>query len=163
MPITGSVSNFDNIKDQVEAAGYANPNRKFIIMADFYGGCGIADLWADDQPDPVANANVVMNSYSVIWKDCWNYGEPHELMHMLGGVQWTAPHTTGGGHCRYSYEQMCYNDGGPTAVQRILCANTTNAHWKFDCGDDDYFAYNPASTYLQTHWNAANSPFLQAN
>jgi hypothetical protein len=58
---------------------------------------------------------------------------------------------------------MCYDDdaSGPT-VMTVVCPPEQEA--LLDCGDNDYFNTNPASgTYLATHWNTANSSFLQAD
>ena len=53
---------------------------------------------------------------------------------------------------------MCYNDGTATMTAGL------RRHQKFDidCNNDDYFNTNPADgSYLATHWNTANSPFLE--
>ena len=56
---------------------------------------------------------------------------------------------------------MCYDDdaSGPV-VMTVVCPPEQEA--LLDCGDNDYFNTNPASgNYLATHWNTANSSFLQ--
>jgi hypothetical protein len=92
---------------------------------------------------------------------CWNYGEAHELMHNLGGVQLDAPNTSGGGHCIDEYDEMCYDDDGNGPVKMSLICPSSQATL-FDCNGDDYFlAATPAAgTYLASHWNTAESRFL---
>jgi serine protease len=56
---------------------------------------------------------------------------------------------------------MCYDDdaSGPV-VMTAVCPPEHEA--LLDCGDDDYFNTNPAAgNYLATHWNTADSSFLQ--
>lgn len=83
-------------------------------------------------------------------------------MHNLGGVLNSAPHSSGYGHCIDDYDVMCYRDGSPLAVQ-VVC--TDRAHdYRYDCGKDDYFHPSPApGSYLDLHWNTANSSFLAAD
>jgi hypothetical protein len=101
----------------------------------------------------------------------------HEVTHNLGAVQNTAPHSSGhvgvndAGHCYDEYDLMCYNDGGDEWVPYVdpncdgaLTAPPdiySSAAQAWDCNKDDYFSVNPApGSYLDTHWNAANSVFL---
>jgi len=56
---------------------------------------------------------------------------------------------------------MCYDDdaSGPV-VMTTPCPTEQEA--LLDCDDDDYFNTSPpAGNYLATHWNTANSSFLQ--
>lgn len=101
----------------------------------------------------------------------------HEVTHNLGAVQNTAPHSSGhvgtndAGHCYDENDLMCYDDGGDqwipftdpncdgdgTPASDIY--TTTAQAW--DCNKDDYFSMSPApASYLDTHWNAADSVFL---
>ena len=56
---------------------------------------------------------------------------------------------------------MCYDDDGAgPVVMANVCLPEHEA--LLDCGDDDYFNTNPpAGSYLASHWNTANSSFLQ--
>jgi hypothetical protein len=84
-----------------------------------------------------------------------------ELMHNLGGVQLTAPHTSGGYHCIDEYDVMCYSDTPRHPTMTYPCDTVGLDRTRFDCGDDDYYNTNPgANTYLATHWNPANNQFL---
>ncbi|GMA87322.1 hypothetical protein GCM10025868_25720 [Angustibacter aerolatus] len=79
----------------------------------------------------------------------------HELMHNLGAVQASAPHSTTEGHCTDEYDVMCYVDGGlnprtgNTATTTTVCkgtaANPRADDALFDCRHDDYFNLFPGS------------------
>ena len=82
--------------------------------------------------------------------------EIHELIHLLGAVNKSAPNSNGFGHCTDDFDIMCYGEQGVSTVPR--CATPVE---QLDCGADDYFNARPsAGSYLSTHWNTANSRFL---
>lgn len=94
--------------------------------------------------------------------ECWGRGgtgartEIHELIHLLGAVNKSAPNSNGLGHCTDDHDIMCYGEQGVSTVPR--CATPVE---QLDCGADDYFNARPsAGSYLSTHWNTANSRFL---
>lgn len=94
--------------------------------------------------------------------DCWGRGgtgaltEIHELIHLIGAVNKSAPNSNGFGHCTDDFDIMCYGEQGVSTVPR--CATKVE---QLDCGADDYFNARPsAGSYLSTHWNTANSRFL---
>jgi hypothetical protein len=100
-------------------------------------------------------------------------GLMHELGHLLGAVQCSAPHTScpagerGHHHCYEEQDIMCLEDGGSyfahggEIVDRCPDATTLASRW--DCGRDDYFSVDPApGSYLATHWNTYDSLFLEA-
>jgi hypothetical protein len=161
--ISGDIYNFGNIKNQLRAAGYNSAYRKYLVMVDAYSYqyniCGQGDVYGDDRPTQ-DNWNNTGNEFAVVWHDCWNYAEPHEFMHMLGGVQPGAPYATPGYHCYDQNDVMCYDDdgAGPVTVQ-ARCTNTVSI-WRYDCFKDTYFHAGTASGWLATHWNAANNRFL---
>lgn len=79
-------------------------------------------------------------------------------MHNLGGVQNDAPNTTMAGHCRDETDTMCYADGGTLGTMLSVCAGSEHL---LDCREDDHYSTAPpAGSYLATHWNPADSSFL---
>jgi alpha-tubulin suppressor-like RCC1 family protein len=136
----------------------ANYNRNFILFVDANKYCGLGTLSPDHQPGLLNQSN--NGGYSRIDAGCWS-GRflAHELGHNLGAVQWTAPNSTGVGHCNDDYDVMCYSDS-PQAQYRIDCPDA-NSENLYDCNNDDYFHTDPPpGSYLDTHWNAANNVFL---
>lgn len=159
--ISGDINDFGNIKKQLKAQGRTNPYHKFLVWVDGGTGCGIGDVYVDSRPGQ-ENYNNLGGMFAVVWKGCWNYAEPHEVMHTLGTVQTSAPHATGGLHCWDLHDVMCYDDGSRNSTMRILCDSTVNV-WRYDCGKNDYFNSRlpvGSSNYLYNHWNVANSRFL---
>lgn len=153
--------NFSGSVYDVQQAGHSRSDRKYIMWVDNNIYCGIAQFISDDRSG-TNNANNGGPSYSRIDSGCWGLNssvETHELIHNLGGVQFSAPHTTGGGHCTDEYDRLCYTDSRevtmtypcPLSFERLL-----------DCNKDDYFYAGtpPAGNYLATHWNIATSVFL---
>ncbi|MBG6214920.1 hypothetical protein RCH23_002646 [Cryobacterium sp. CAN_C3] len=146
---------------------YISNDRLYIAyidqVQDSYPFGGQGELSIDDQPDPGLNANndsrprYSMSAYldmSVI---------AHEVGHNIGAVQYTAPHSTQGGHCYDDADLMCYHDGGPYfAMGGTMTFTCPGIDWAIDCHDDDYYypGAAPASNYLATHWNTSNSGFL---
>ncbi len=101
----------------------------------------------------------------------WPEGMLHEITHNLGGVQWSAPHSTQPvglqdpryGHCWQGYDVMCYlEDAGAAHAMRNDCPRIGGAiPQTYDCGHDDYFNPSPAAgSYLATHWNVYDNDFL---
>ena len=124
------------------------------------GGFGSVLFSRDGQPAPGANS-----------RGWWPEGMLHEITHNLGGVQWSAPHSTQPagmanpryGHCWQGYDVMCYlEDAGASHAMRNDCPRIGGAiPQAYDCGRDDYFNPGPpAGSYLATHLNVYNTAFL---
>jgi hypothetical protein len=158
---TNGDDTYGNTVAELQSVGLNRSDRKYLIWVDSNVYCGVASFTSDDSAG-LTNANNTGSGYARTDNGCWgktNSAEAHELMHILGGVQLSAPHSTGGGHCTDEYDQMCYGDG-PNVAMTYPC-NSLSRDRLFDCNHDDYFSTNPpAGSYLATHWNTASSSFL---
>lgn len=147
-----------NTITELEAHGYQDLNRKYVVFMDAAGGCGIStmsydDLWTGQNP------NNIGDTFGLIYKSCWSdVIAAHELMHQLGALQLSAPHATSDHHCYDGYDNMCRpTDGTPL---QIICADLAQGSL-FDCNHDDYFSTDASpGSYLDTHWNTAVSQFF---
>jgi hypothetical protein len=149
---------------ELTALGYNRTDRKYIIFMDANVYCGIGTIQDDDVPGP-DNRNNNGPSYGRTDAGCWN-GMPvaHEHMHNLGGVQLSAPNASGGWHCTDEYDVMCYSDAPNYPPMNFVCTDPSRDSTRFDCNFNDYYNTNPVpGSYLDTHWNAANSIFLIGN
>jgi hypothetical protein len=171
---------FDAILADVHAAVPATSQRRnYLIYADYMGGGGFpaagqGELWDDDSPGAGNFANngelnaVAYGSGAAYFSSSnqatGNIVPLHEITHMLGGVQDSAPHSTLAGHCFDEYDVECYADGGTHGQpgdMTYTCGSSSNQ--LYDCGGDDYFNPNPAGgSYLATKWNTYNNVFLCA-
>jgi len=157
-----SVTDFSQTISSLLTAGYNRSDRKYLIWMDNNTYCGIADVFYDDIPGLSNASNGAGAEFARVDTGCWGVAgqsvEAHELMHALGGVQTTAPHSTPYNHCTDESERMCYLDGSGPPMQQVCATSHENV---FDCNHDDYFSTAPAGgSYLATHWNTANSSFL---
>lgn len=175
-PSSTPLTNYSQVAQAMVNHGYKDPNIKYLIW-DYTTNpsfCGVGSVAGDDQPSVANNASNNQTGYAVVAPGCWGTNsELHELSHGLGAVNLSAPHTSGGYHCIDDHDVMCYADKAPdykvaTNGKTVYVAgNCTNQVFEFllDCNDDDYFntgtAAKTAGNYLNTHWNVANSPFLQ--
>ncbi len=143
---------------ELQSLGFNRTDRKYIVFVDAHVYCGIGGISGDDQPGP-GNRNNSGPDYGRVDNGCWGAVTPaHELMHTLGGVQFSAPHSAQEWHSYDGWDIMSRPTNG-TPIQ-VLCADSSFGSL-FDCNHDDYFNTNAlAGSYLATHWNAANSQFL---
>ena len=135
---------------------------------------GSGGLWQDDRPE-AWNLSNGGGTLAYIYPSCFDYAYDiadapaylaHELMHTLGAVQHSAPHSTGE-HCwddpAYGFDGadiMCYDDHG-VDISYFYSRCPSTYPETFDCGKDDYFNPFPAaSSYLATHWNTARNIYL---
>lgn len=148
----------------LQAAGYGSANRKYMLWVDANVYCGIAQLYTDDSETNNYNDGTFA-MYARSDNGCWGYSYPnveaHELMHNLGAVQSNSPNHSPYGHCLDDKDTMCYADG-PGVVVSMACPRVENERL-FDCNKDDYFSTSPAlGSYLDSHWNTADSGFLHS-
>ena len=155
---------FTDTKNELVAKGFNRTDRKYLAFVDAYRYCGISQVYYDDKPtaDNWSNGHPeVPGELSRVDAGCWGHSasvEAHELIHVLGGVQTSAPHATSKNHCTDEYDRLCYDDGSGATLS-VACPSSHEA--LFDCRHDDYFSTAPApGSYLATHWNTANSAFL---
>ncbi|MFC3687165.1 hypothetical protein [Aquipuribacter hungaricus] len=157
----GGLASFDASIRALQAQGYSDPARKYLMWTDATVLCGIALQYLDDQPGQGNANNGLYPQYARTDSGCWGgtYSvEAHELVHTLGGVQRSAPNSTAAGHCRDESDRMCYVDGAGV-VMRQVCPGENEA--LLDCGADDYFSTFPVvGSYLDGRWNSADSRFL---
>ena len=150
---------FANTTSELKALGYTDAGRKYHVWMDANVYCGIGQVWPDDRPG-LTNANASSVSIARSDNGCWGYSEIHELFHGLGAVQLSAPNSAGQYHCDDEYEVMCYVDSSGTPMRKVCDASHENL---LDCNHDDYFNTAPEpNSYLATHWNTADSPFLSS-
>jgi hypothetical protein len=171
-----AAADFDPMIAEIKAKGYNRTDRIYLSFVDTTTSniCGIATLFDDDRANGSLNWNNVGPSFARVDAGCWS-GDlaGHEVMHTLGGVQNSAPHTTFnpadpdtyfGGHCIDEWDIMCYSDVSQALhlpPMEIHCPDDNLDVTRFDCGDDDYYNTSPASgTYLANFWNPANNRFL---
>jgi hypothetical protein len=156
----GALSSFGATIQAVQALGYRDPSRKYLMFADAKALCGIGTLYTDARP--TGNNNDTRTSWARIDAGCWSGSTSvaaHELTHNLGGVLPGAPHVTANSHCWDEHDLMCYDDKSGAAMQ-TLCPDKQQGQL-LDCGNDDYFSTAPAAgTWLATSWNTASSSFL---
>ena len=150
---------FPDIVAAARQAGYGTGPTHYLVFYDgpTGGACGIASYRRDESlsSDNVANLG---GGYGIVYSGCW-FGETpmHEAAHLMGAVQYGAPHSTGtGGHCSEEVDVMCYSPDGGNLNQSGVTTNCDGAA-RFDCGFDDYFDSAPEpGEYLESHWNVGS-------
>ena len=108
--------------------------------------CGWATIREDSRPGPENENN--LPSFATVIRRCLGYHTvAHELLHSIGAVQMTAPHSDGRFHSRQ------------LDIMGMQNADLCGDYSTIDCGNDDYFSLQPVG-YLVEHWNSADSIFL---
>jgi hypothetical protein len=163
---------------ELAAHGFDRSDRKYLVWVDAYVFCGIATVKPDDRPSQnnANNGNGQPGMVARVDRGCWGRVNPsietHELVHVLGGAQPSAPNANDNFHCTDDAEVLCYDDDGlldglvwAHGRQVPLRSVCDPAHERLlDCGHDDYFHTDPpAQSYLATHWNVAASSFLTSD
>lgn len=168
---------FGATMNELREKGYKWKSRKYLVWVDHHTKhCrGIANRYFDDSPgkgnynngqEPQFARIDITGDQGTSTRDCgnssWLVGETeaHEIGHMLGAVQGSAPHSSkkvGGkaGHCFEEWDIMCYADeaqGVSESEIRWNCPGPAYDDLFLDCGRDDYWNVDPtlpaANTYL---------------
>lgn len=159
---SAALEDFGSTIRAVSRMGFDRPDRKYIMWADSDRLCGIAGVSLDERKRNNANDGA-RPGYARVDRPCWGYEGSvvaHEVTHTLGAVLPTAPNATPSGHCTDEYDLMCYPDA-PGVVMETVCIDR-GRDLLLDCNNDDYFHPNPPpGSWLSTHWNVADSSFLQ--
>lgn len=154
---TGTQS-FGQSINELYSLGFSQTDRDYLMFADAHVYCGISTMEYDDLPGPANRSNLAPH-FARVDSGCWSgVIAAHEMMHTFGGVQFSAPHSDSNAHCNDGYDNMCDHSGH---LITYPCADPAGDNL-FDCNHDDYFYAGtpPASNYLATHWNTADSFFL---
>jgi hypothetical protein len=169
------IANLGGTAAELAAHGFDRSDRKYLVWVDAYVFCGIATVKPDDRPSQnnANNGDGQPGMVARVDRGCWGRVNPsieaHELVHVLGGAQPSAPNANDNFHCTDDADVLCYDDDGlldglvwAHGRQVPLRSVCDPAHERLlDCGHDDYFHTDPpAQSYLATHWNVAASSFL---
>ncbi|MGH2615325.1 MAG: hypothetical protein ACRDJC_08805 [Thermomicrobiales bacterium] len=156
-----ALEGFGSLIQKMHEAGHDQIDRKYLMMVDDRIFCGVGTYAGGSKADDVNTEAHDFTGYARVDLPCWDAGSmAHELSHTLGAVQNSAPHTSRGGHCIDEWDVMCYSDEPFKPKMKFLCEDGAN-DFRLDCGNDDYFAARPANgSYLDRHWNMADSHFL---
>ncbi|MCA1571948.1 MAG: Ig-like domain-containing protein [Chloroflexi bacterium] len=154
-----ALGSFDAMIAELRGRGFADDTRSYHAWVEASAYCGIGTIYGDDRR--TGNWNEQYAHYARSDRPCWTANTAaHEIVHNLGGVQNSAPNSTGGLHCRDEHDVMCYPDGAPRGQMVTVCADATGED-RLDCRGDDYFSTPPApGSYLAGHWNVADSSAL---
>ncbi|MBA3450515.1 MAG: hypothetical protein H0T18_04815, partial [Chloroflexia bacterium] len=159
---TAAINSFGTMIQAMQAAGFDDLDRKYLMLVDANVYCGIGTFAGGTGADSPSTQAHDFTGYARVDLPCWDSGTmAHELSHNLGAVQNSAPHTSRAAHCIDEWDVMCYSDPPDFPQVEIVCPDETYDVTIFDCNNDDYFHTNPpAGSYLDTHWNTADSRFL---
>lgn len=142
----------------------SRPDRNHVVFVpDLICGpvAGWAEIAQDDEPGPSNEANTggrLAVAFNLLAET-----PLHEIVHTLGAVNHSAPHSDQLGHCYDIDDLMCYGYGraapGGTPVLHP-CPDQAPIS-PLDCNKDDYFNPDPApGSHLARNWNVYNSAFL---
>lgn len=157
----GDLADFGRTRSALLGQGYDRADRKYLVFADSTVYCGIGDF-ADDDSKTSANKSNVGREFARVDSGCWDANTAtHELGHTLGAVSNSAPDSSRSGHCVDESDVMCYSDSPYFPAMQQRCP--TSHENRLDCNHDDYYSTSPApGSYLATHYNVADNPFLAA-
>ncbi|MDX6442883.1 MAG: hypothetical protein QOE43_2612 [Gaiellaceae bacterium] len=147
--VPAGVSTFEGIVEAVRAAGFADPDKGYLVYFDGslhvgteYGVCGESSL------DDVAFA------YSIVYlQTCGQVASDdtraviaiHEMTHGMGAVPSEAPHSCDSGH-------VC--DSANDLMKAVFESEDTLANLQLDVGRDDYYRHSG------NWWDVVNSGLL---
>ena len=163
--VPDTVASFAGLVGALQQKGLTSTSRKYLVAwddAQTAGAfCGLGQLMPDSSPglNNESETQPTGALFAAVQPVCWTPSvAAHEVMHTLGAVQNDAPNASGYGHCTDESDIMCYVDHAGV-VMRQVCPLSQEA--LYDCNNNDYFNTNPpAGSYLKTHWDPANSGFL---
>ena len=174
LTLTQESFTFYAMADELTARGYQSANAKLLVFYDGrWNGCtcgGWSYIPGGDSPSEYNPNNFGWWAISAVFMG--NYGASngwmtdevilHEETHGMGGVQPSAPHSSGGWHCNDGWDIMCYADGAKNSSYGTSCfpvgQSSVGALQPYDCNHDDYFHPSPPpGSYLATHWNVGGA------
>jgi hypothetical protein len=145
---------------------------KYVIFYDQpetgWSGVGFGYFTGDgDTKIRRDNPNRNYTTSAILYPEFWDsLTLVHEIGHVMGAVQNTAPHSSGASHCVDGNDIMCYRDRADSsfsdtdpnhcpndAVNALGFEYDSAEGMPFDCGYDDYFRTSPGNGYLDSHWN----------
>jgi hypothetical protein len=159
-----TLDGFGSLIQKMDEAGFGALDRKYLMLVDERMFCGIGTFNGGNGADSPNTAAHNFTGYARVDTPCWDAGSmAHEISHTMGGVQYSAPHTSGGAHCIDEWDVMCYSDQPFRPKMEFRCP-AGSEDFRLDCNNDDYFSAHPApGSYLATHWNMADSIYLTSN
>ncbi len=161
LPTDRDLANFYTIRNDLQNLGFNSPLYKYWVFYDDRGACkctGMANIYKDDALSPLNMNNGNPVAAPMFAVNFGYYSIPvmlHELLHTMGGVQDSAPHTTEATHCTDGRDIMCRRDQGRLGQ---LYTHKACHQVVLDCNKDDYFNLQPEpGSYLANNWNIGST------